>query len=172
MAQTLLLNADASPVSMLPLSTLNWQDAVKYMVLNKATVLDWYDDWIVHSQKWSTPVPAVLMLREFQKKKTTIRYSKSNVFLRDDYTCQYCGSDVTKKSATLDHILPTSLGGKSVWENSTTACGPCNANKGNDLRVVPKNKPYKPSYFQLVEKRKKLNWEYIPHKSWLNYLGY
>lgn len=170
MANCLLLNADAAPVSMLPLSTLNWEDAIKYMVLEKASVLEWYDDWVVHSQTWSTPVPAVMILNEYQKKKTAVRYSKSNIFLRDDYTCQYCGDKVNKKTATIDHILPSSHGGQSTWENSTTACGPCNSKKGNDRRIIPKNKPIKPSYFQLVEKRKKLGWEYMPHPSWTNYL--
>lgn len=172
MANVLLLNADAAPVSLLPLSTLGWQDAIKYLVLEKATPLEWYDNWIVHSQSWSTPVPAVMMLTEYQKPKSTIRYSKANVFLRDDYTCQYCGTKVNKATATLDHILPTSHGGKTTWDNSTTACGPCNANKGNDRRIVPKSKPYKPTYFQLVNKRKALGWDYIPHPSWKNYLEY
>lgn len=172
MNSTLLLNTDGSPVSMLPISTLNWQDAIKYMVLQKATVLEWYDNWIVHSQKWSTAVPAVMILTEYQKKKTAVRYSKSNVFLRDEYTCQYCGDDVSKKTATLDHILPTSHGGRSTWENTTTACGPCNAEKGNDKRIVPKNKPYKPNYFQLVEKRKRLGFNGLAHPAWKNYLEY
>lgn len=167
---TLLLNSDASPVTMIPLSILSWEDAVKYMVLEKATVLDWYDNWIIHSQKWQTAVPAVMILKEYQKKKATIRYSKSNVFLRDNYTCQYCLKDLSKRLATLDHILPISHGGRTSWENTTTACAGCNAMKGNDKRVVPKNKPYKPTYFQLVEKRKKLGWEKVPHPSWLNYL--
>ena len=172
MSNCLLLNADASPVSMLPLSTLSWQDAIKYMVLEKAVVLEWHDEWIVNSQTWSTPVPAVMILTTYQKKKTAIRYSKSNVFLRDNYTCQYCGTSVNRKTATLDHILPTSHGGTSTWENSTTACGPCNANKGNDKKIVPKNKPFKPTYFQLVDKRKKLGWDYIPHPAWKKYLEY
>lgn len=172
MSSTLLLNADGSPISILPLSSLSWQDAIKYMVLEKATVLEWHKDWIVHSQNWSTAVPAVMILSEYQKKKTTIRYSKSNVFLRDNYTCQYCGDAVNKKTATLDHILPTSHGGTSTWENTTTACGPCNANKGNNKKIVPKAKPYKPTYFQLVDKRKKLGWDYIPHPAWKNYLEY
>lgn len=172
MSNCLLLNADANPVSMLPLSTLSWQDAIKYMVLEKATVLEWHDNWIVRSANWETRVPAVMILTEYQKPKSSIRYSKSNVFLRDGYTCQYCGDAVNKKSATLDHILPTSHGGLSTWENSTTACGPCNANKGNNKKIVPKAKPYKPSYFQLVEKRKRMGWDHLSHPSWKNYLEY
>jgi 5-methylcytosine-specific restriction endonuclease McrA len=166
---TLLLNADASPVSMLPLSTISWEDAIKYLVTEKAIALEWHDDWIVRSARWSTRVPAVMILKEYQKKKTSVRFSKANVFLRDGYVCQYCETDVSRKTATLDHVLPTSHGGKTVWENCTTACAECNARKGNNKKIVPKVKPWKPNYFQLVEKRKKMKWE-VQHPSWNNYL--
>jgi len=166
----LILNADASPVSMLPLSTIGWEEAVRYLVSEKAIALEWYDDWIVRSEKWSTRVPAVMILKEYQKKKTAVRYSKQNVFLRDGYICQYCEDDVSRKTATLDHVMPTSHGGKTTWENTVTACGPCNAGKGNNKKIVPKMKPYKPTYFQLAEKRKRLKWE-LQHPSWANYLG-
>lgn len=164
-----MLNADGAPVSWLPLSTISWEEAIKYMVLEKATVLDFYDDWIVHSANWETAVPSVMILKDYEKRKTSIRYSKHNVFLRDGYVCQYCGDDVSKKTATLDHVLPVSHGGKTTFENTVTACGPCNANKGNNKKIVPKTKPYKPTYFQLVDKRKKQHWD-IPHPAWKNYL--
>lgn len=167
---TLMLNADGAPVSWLPLSVISWEEAVKYMVLEKATVLDWYDNWIVHSANWETQVPAVMILREYEKRKTSIRYSKHNVFLRDGYTCQYCGDDVSKKTATLDHVLPVSHGGKTTFENTVCACATCNANKGNNKKIVPKFKPQKPTYFQLVDKRKKMQWD-IQHPSWANYLA-
>jgi len=166
---TLILNADASPVSLLPLSTISWEEAIRYLVSEKAIVLEWYEDWVVRSEKWSTPVPAVMILKEYQKKKTTVRFSKHNVFLRDGYTCQYCGEDVARKTATLDHVLPVSHGGKTTFENCVTACGPCNASKGNNKKIVPKVKPTKPTYFQLAEKRKKLEWN-VPHPSWRAYL--
>jgi 5-methylcytosine-specific restriction endonuclease McrA len=139
------------------------------MTLEKAVVLEWYDDWIVHSQRWETKVPAVMILNNYEKRKTSIRFSKHNVFLRDGYVCQYCGVDVTRGTATLDHVLPVSHGGKTTYENTVTACGTCNANKGNNKKIVPKVKPYKPTYFQLVDKRKKMKWEY-QHPSWANYL--
>jgi 5-methylcytosine-specific restriction endonuclease McrA len=94
---TLILNADAAPISMLPLSIITWEESIKYLVADKASVLEWYDDWIVRSVTWSTRVPAVMMLREYQKKKTAVRFSKQNVFLRDQYRCQYCGIDVQKR---------------------------------------------------------------------------
>lgn len=169
MPDCLLLNADGSPTSMIPLSTISWQEAIHYMVLGKVTVLDWHEDWIVHSANWQTRVPAVVILKEYSKKKTHVNYSKKNVFLRDGFRCQYCGCDVSKRNATLDHVLPVSLGGKSTWENTTTACNPCNALKGNDKRIKPARVPHKPTYWELVECRKKLKFD-LRHPSWEAFL--
>ncbi len=169
MSDTLLLNADAQPVSYLPLSTLCWQDAIKYMVLEKGRVLEWHDNWIVRSARWETPVPSIIMLTEYMKPKHTVRFSKSNVFLRDKYTCQYCGVVLTKQHCTLDHVLPVSHGGKSTFENSTTSCGPCNASKANDKRIKPKVKPYKPDFWELVSKRKDIGFQ-VRHESWMDYV--
>lgn len=170
MSDVLLLNSDAQPVCLLPVSIINWQDAIRYMVLEKAVVLSWYDDWIVHSANWETHVPSVLMLTEYMKPKATIRFSKQNVFLRDGYACQYCGMEVNKRTATLDHVLPTSHGGKTTFENTVCACGTCNANKGNNKKIVPKHKPHKPTYWELVDRRKKLPFD-VKHEDWKIYLG-
>jgi 5-methylcytosine-specific restriction endonuclease McrA len=170
MADTLLLNADAQPVSILPLSTITWQEAIRYMVLDKVEVMEWHDDWIVRSANWSTPVPAVIMLKEYQKPKNTMRLSKRNIFLRDQYVCQYCGTEVTEATATLDHVHPVSLGGKTTWENSTTACKPCNYKKAAHVgKFKPKNSPYKPHFWDLVEKRRARGF-HIGHPSWRYYL--
>ena len=166
----LLLNADASPVTMLPLSVISWQDAIRYMVLDKVSILEWHDDWIVRSATWETRVPAVIMLKEYYKKNNYIRYSKMNVFLRDLFECQYCGVTVNKRTATLDHVLPQSYGGRSTWENSTTACAHCNSTKSNKKHIKPKTVPHKPTYWELVDKRKKMKFE-IRHPSWTMFLG-
>lgn len=168
-SDTLVLNADGSPISFMPLSTITWEESIKYMVLDKAVVLAWHDNWIVHSANWSTPVPSVIILRDYMKSKSTVRFSRANVYLRDDGTCQYCLEEITPKEATLDHVMPTSKGGKTTWENCCTACGPCNANKGNDHRIVPKKKPHKPDYYELVNKRKKMPFN-VRHSAWLEYL--
>ena len=139
------------------------------MVLEKATVLEFYEDWVVHSANWETNVPSVMILREYEKRKTGVRFSKHNVFLRDRYICQYCGDDVSRKNATLDHVLPISHGGKTIFENTVCACADCNSNKGNNKKIIPKSKPYKPTYFQLVDRRKKLKWD-LQHPSWASYL--
>lgn len=170
MSDTLVLNADAQPVSYLPLSAIQWKEAILYMYLDKVTVLDWYDDWMVRSTSWETRVPAVIMLKEFMHKTRKPRFSKSNLFLRDLYECAYCGCKVTNSTATMDHVLPISYGGKTNWENIVTACGPCNSNKGNNKAIRPKYKPYAPGYYELVRKRKALGFE-IKHPSWYQWLG-
>ena len=72
MADTLVLNADGQPVSLLPPSTIQWKEAVTYLYLDKANVLEWYDDWVVRSSTWETRVPAVIMLKEMYRRKRTI----------------------------------------------------------------------------------------------------
>lgn len=169
MSDCLVLNADGAPISFLPISTIDWQEAIKYMVLDKATVLAWHDDWIVRSARWETPVPSVIILKEYMKAKTTVRFSKSNVFLRDLYTCLYCEDVLQKKDCTLDHVLPVSKGGKTTFENTVTACATCNANKGASTKYKPKYKPYKPDFYELVNKRKRLPFQ-VRHDAWLEYL--
>ena len=93
MADVLVLNADGLPVSYLPLSTIQWKEAVTYLWLDKVTVLDWYDDWIVRSSSWETRVPAVIMLKDMMRRKKTPRFSKTNVC-----SCVTC---ITANTATL-----------------------------------------------------------------------
>ena len=171
MSSTLLLNADMQPISLLPLSVVDWQEAIRYMVLDKAEVLEWHDNWIIHSASWETKVPAVLLLREYQKPKHTVRMSKKNVFLRDGYVCQYCNCAVTELSATLDHVHPVSKGGRTTWENSTTACKQCNYKKAATTgKMKPKTTPWKPHFWDLVANRRKRGY-HITHPSWHMYLG-
>jgi 5-methylcytosine-specific restriction endonuclease McrA len=168
---TLLLNADGNPVGLMPLSTITWQDAIKYMVLDKADVLYLHENWVVHSANWETQVPSVMMLREYMKTKTTIRFSRNNLFLRDNGECQYCGKTVDRKDATMDHVQPVSKGGKSTWENCTTACGPCNASKSNATKGwKPKIKPYKPDFYELLNKRKRQPFN-IRYEIWTQFLN-
>ena len=165
---TLILNADGSPLSLLPLSTVTWQDSVRYMWLDRVTVLDWYDDWIVSSPSWETRVPAVLMIKDYIRTNRAPKCNKYNVTLRDEYSCQYCGSELIRTDVTMDHVIPVSKGGKTAWDNIVASCMPCNSAKGNKL-IKPRKVPYEPTYYELVNKRKKFHTE-IPHESWRTYI--
>ena len=170
MADTLVLNADGQPISLLPPSTIVWKEAITYLWLDKVTVLEWYDDWIVRSSSWETRVPAVIMLKEMYRRKRNPRFSRYNVYLRDMFTCQYCITQFPKSQLTIDHVLPLSKGGKTVWDNISTACMPCNGKKGNNENIRPKRMPYQPDYYELANNRKQLEFE-IRHPSWANWLS-
>ncbi len=126
----------------------------------------------LRSPSISFPVPAVIRLVHYiqipYKKRS---YSKGHIFVRDNYTCQYCGKIESQNVLTLDHILPQSRGGKSVWENLVTSCKKCNTKKGNktprEARMSITNKP-RPlnSYFYLHLVRSKARY----NSYWRKYL--
>jgi 5-methylcytosine-specific restriction endonuclease McrA len=169
LSDTLVINADGAPVSYLPLSAVKWKEAILYMFHDKCTVLDYYDDWMVHSTNWETKVPAVIMLKDYMRRGRIPRFSKSNLYLRDMNTCQYCNTLFGKHNLTVDHVTPVSLGGKTRWTNCVSACGPCNSRKSNKTTVKPLRVPYEPTYYQLVENRKNMPIE-IRHPSWEQWL--
>jgi|TARA_B110000971_G_C19985390_1_gene489327 5-methylcytosine-specific restriction endonuclease McrA len=166
---TLVLNADGKPMSMLPPSTIQWKEAITYLWLDKVVVLEWYDDWVVSSASWETRVPAVIMLKTMLRNNRKPRFSRYNVKLRDLFTCQYCASSFEPQTLTLDHVLPISKGGKTSWTNIVSACRPCNTAKSNKLNVKPLVEPYQPDYWELVAKRKTLAFT-IKHPSWTTFL--
>jgi len=166
---TLVLNADAQPVSYLPLSAVQWKEAISYMWLDKCIVLEWYDDWVVSSPSWETQVPAVIMLKDMMRRRRTPRFSKTNLYLRDLHTCQYCNTQLPKTQLTLDHVIPISKGGKTNWLNIVAACGKCNSVKGNRTDMKPNRQPHQPDYYELVANRKKLGVD-IKHPSWEQFL--
>jgi 5-methylcytosine-specific restriction endonuclease McrA len=59
------------------------------------------------------------------------KISRRALFARDGWRCVYCGEGGVR--LTLDHVVPRSRGGDSVWENVVTSCAPCNLRKGNRL---------------------------------------
>ena len=168
LSDVLVLSNDGQPLNYLPLSAIKWKEAITYLFLDKCTVLEWYDDWIVKSPSWETKVPAVIMLKERYRRGRKPRFSKTNLYIRDLYTCQYCFTKLPRKELTLDHVIPISRGGKTNWENIVASCGTCNIGKGNKIQA-PKTKPYRPDYWELVSKRKQLAFD-IKHPVWNKYL--
>jgi hypothetical protein len=58
-----------------------------------------------------------------------IRENRLKIYERDNYRCTYCGKQLTRFTATLDHITPVSEGGNNSAENLKTACLQCNSQK-------------------------------------------
>jgi 5-methylcytosine-specific restriction endonuclease McrA len=75
--------------------------------------------------------PAVVrLLTAFIRRRRPIKFSRVNIYARDRYTCQYCGTKRTLAELTFDHVIPRKLGGKTTWTNIATSCGTCNLKKG------------------------------------------
>ena len=125
----LVLNADYRPLSYYPLSLWCWQDSIKSVFLEKATIVSNYDR-IIRSPSFSIKLPSVIALKNYINPQSNPNFTRFNVFLRDKFSCQYCGN---KNELTFDHLLPRSRGGKTDWDNVVTSCSECNGEKGRRL---------------------------------------
>ena len=165
----LVLNADYRPLSYYPLSIWCWQDSIKSVFLNRVSIVSYYDR-VIRSPSFSMKLPSVIALKSFVKPQSNPNFTRFNVFLRDKFTCQYCGSN---KELTFDHLLPRSKGGKTNWDNVVTACSSCNVQKGGRLfensGMVLAQRPYRPSTEDLHKNGKNFPPDYL-HKSWMDYL--
>ena len=86
MSNTLLLNSNYEPISVLPLSVINWQHSIKLYFLDRVTILESYDDWVIHSEHLSISVPSVCVTKEYFNYKKAVKFSRANMYLRDLYT--------------------------------------------------------------------------------------
>ena len=170
MSDTLLLNSNYEPISILPLSVINWQHAIKLVFLGRVHVLETYPDWILHSEKLAINVPSVCVTKDYFHYKKHVKFSRYNMYLRDLFQCQYCQDVFDYDELTIDHVIPRARGGKTNWENAVTACKSCNHKKGDSIVMKPLRAPYRPEYYALVNKWKLLSVP-IRHKSWKKYLG-
>ncbi len=127
--------------------------AINLLLKDKAEILiKIKKDREIKGEKLTIPIPSVIRLKYYVKPIYRDAYpTKRNIFIRDKYRCQYCGS---VKDLTLDHIIPKVRGGKDTWTNLVCACKKCNNYKGNrtpeeaGMRLL--SKPRKPSYLELM----------------------
>ena len=83
MSDTLLLNQDYSPISILPLSVIGWQHAIKLMFLGRVNVIETYPNWLIRSEKLTINVPSVCVTKDYFHYKKGVRFSRYNMYLRD-----------------------------------------------------------------------------------------
>ena len=138
-------------------------------------------DEFVCSPSIKIKIPRVIVLMFYDKlPKRNVAFSRKNIFERDNYQCQYCGTKpptkrdalrwMEKKALTFDHVLPRSRGGKTTWDNIVTACFKCNAKKGDktpkELGWKIKKLPKQPAWHPTVN----IPLRMVPHKEWANFL--
>ncbi len=165
----LVLNADFRPLSYLPLSLWSWQDAVKAAYLDRVSIIAEYDQ-VVHSPSMEIRIPSVVVLKDYVKPTKSAAFTRFNLFLRDEFCCQYCGS---KGEMTFDHVIPRARGGKTVWENVVAACGPCNLKKGSrslsQCGLHLRRPPRRPEARELHASGRKFPPNHL-HESWMDFL--
>jgi len=165
----LVLNADYRPLSYYPLSLWTWQDAVKAVWLDRVAIVAEYD-YEVHSPSRAFRLPSVIVLKDYVKPRRRVAFTRFNLFLRDEFCCQYCGA---RGDLTFDHVIPRAAGGITSWENVVAACGRCNLKKGaKSLRragMALRRAPRAPRAEELRNKGRKFPPNHL-HESWLDFL--
>lgn len=136
----LLLNIDYSP-----LCVISWKKAIIWQIKSSINInfgieiIDFYKgDYILGANGKQIPIPSIAKTKKFfQIYNEEVVFSRKNVFIRDNYTCQYCGEEKRISDLTYDHVIPKShmkFSNKkhaTCWTNIATACKQCNRKKGN-----------------------------------------
>ncbi len=180
--RVLALNADFTPIA-----TISWKRAIVLSIINQENpqkgleIIDYYDDHILTCGNRHVPMPAVVRSPVYiRQDKRKVSFSRKHVFLRDQMTCSYCGTqDLTGETLTYDHVIPRvtwkKLGYKGTptkWTNIVTCCRACNRKKADrclkecGMRLL--KEPAEPRAAQFVlgispwSKIHPLWWPYMP----------
>ena len=165
----LVLNADYRPLSYYPLSLWPWQEAIKAAYLDRVVIVAEYDQ-TVRSQRHEIRIPSVVVLKDYVKPQKRVAFTRFNLFLRDEFSCQYCGA---KGELTFDHVIPRARGGVTSWQNVVAACSPCNLRKAaRSLRACGlhlAHTPRQPTPEEMQAHGRRFPPNHL-HQSWLDYL--
>lgn len=180
--RTLVLNADYQPLSYKPLSTVSWEEVFFWlskgwerMKEGKPPIIHVVEehDVVVRTSTREYKVPSVVAHTQMQPLPETPKFTRSSLYLRDDFTCQYTGVQYPPSELTLDHVMPQSRGGKSSWTNLVACHRDVNFKKADrtpqeaGLRLL--REPYVPSAWELREKGRNYPTP-LAHVSWGDYV--
>jgi len=139
-----------------PLSICDARNAFLLLYGGKAETVTNHPELVVRTVSASFPLPSIVRLKifaRFQCRKPA-ELTRRNIFMRDGFTCQYCGRK--EPALTIDHVIPRSKGGGESWDNLVTACRACNNTKGD--RTPPEagmrltNPPSRPNRIALLRR--------------------
>ena len=167
MNATLLLNASYEP-----LRIISWKKALTLFFSGKVEVIEEYDEQ-VHSITFAVKLPSIIRLLKYVRVKNLnrVKFSRANIYARDDYTCQYCGKKFVSEDLTFDHVVPVANGGQKRWDNIVAACFRCNHKKGGrtpeDAGMKLIRRPTEPHWLPAFHVTFRLK---APPDSWRDYL--
>ena len=161
----LVLNASYEP-----LNVCTVRRALVLILKEKAEVLE-AGEGLLRSETMRLEQPEVIRLVSFVRVPRDVhrrRITRKAVLARDGWICQYCGCD--KPGLTVDHVIPRSRGGESIWENIVAACAACNRRKGarmpHEIRMHPRTRPRPPGptvFIRIAAPKTPAAWEqYLP----------
>ena len=117
-------------------------------------------------------VPRVILLQGYDRiPRRYVRFSRFNIYSRDQNRCQYCGRQFPRAELNLDHIVPRSKGGTSIWENVVCSCHRCNRLKGGrtppeaGMRLI--RQPRRPQWTPFMTETYSLR----RYKEWMPFLS-
>lgn len=140
-----------------PLNVCSVRRALNLVLGGKAELLEAARGRIMSATR-AFPFPSVIRLMHLIKRpRPRVKLTRKEIFIRDDYTCQYCG--VRGHKLTIDHVIPRSRGGLHAWDNVVTACQTCNHRKGGksvaEARMALRMEPHEPraGQYYTIERR-------------------
>lgn len=162
--RVLVLNASYEPLQLISI-----RRAVVLLLQEKAELIEATEQFL-RAQGHKFEIPLVIRLVRYIRipRRMRLPCSRRGVLSRDRETCQYCGVQPGRSSLTVDHVLPRSRGGMTVWENVVTACRDCNHRKGGrtpeEANMVLLTRPRQPQYVAFA-----LLGELERHEVWRKY---
>lgn len=128
-------------------------------------------DDVVRTVSFKIRIPRVILLLFFDRlPHKEVKFTRHNIFERDNNTCQYCGRRFERHQLNLDHVIPRERGGTTTWENIVCACIQCNTRKANrtpaeaGMRLI--RKPKRPKWRPFVN----VTISAVVHESWKHFL--
>lgn len=151
LAMDLDVGSDGNLSSAIP---TKWEDWVKLPVREQ--------DLSIMTQHGPIRAPTVIICPNYNKMPVwRPRLTKGAIYSHYRGQCAYSGKQLSRKEATIDHVLPKSRGGKDTWENQVPCHRDINFRKGNKtnaeaglrLLYTPKAPPAMPVSVMINEAR-------------------
>ena len=141
-----------------------------------------FDDWkdfsgdaqekeSIKTISFKIKIPQVIALLFYDHMPSReVKFTRKNIYERDEFRCQYCGQKSDTRGLNLDHIIPLARNGKNTWDNVVCSCLRCNTIKGG--------KTLKEAGMKLIRPPKKPRWQAfisvnfssIKHEAWRHFL--
>lgn len=144
-----------------PITVVSAKRALLMFLEGKAVIVEEHPEYVMRSPRQTFPVPLMIALKNYIKGrrvfKTKALLTQKNLFIRDAYTCQYCGRKKSQlkqsEFLTRDHVIPTAKGGQDIWTNVVTSCNICNNKKSDylmqEINMTLLKSPTEPTIFEI-----------------------